>query len=744
MAINDVLAYAKENDVAISAVLLHPAYNESKGRVTKGNAVPHYGWNAKKRWELKNTKKIHNKLAEAWIMDLTKMGLYVVDIDVKGDKKAVDVLKKEVYDNILHASHYIVETGSGGIHAYFKRPTLDEGSLISKSIGNPYFKQWFVNADDGDVDIIVDAIITEGTFYDFESKRYTYTSIKAGGSIFGIEESEEMWEEVSPFILTTPQQLAEQQRKREEADLSRPVELQEVIDHFNNIPNNRTNWGDWYKMAQIAYNVLGDSGYDVFVTWSSQNKDHSDRVARDLWRGLSERTGGRTLTIGTLMYLSKQASEDNYKRIRAKYSPLSYASMKVLIEEDHFYVEEPNPLFVRVRERDAITYTSSEFCGVVKPMECPYTNEKGITKTKPFFDIWTSDPYRRVYKRFGFYPDNSKCPKDEYNRFVPAEASFIQEEREIDLQPILAHFELMGNHEKDNVEFLLNFFAQIVQQPDVIPGMAVLLYAKEGAGKDILVDWIGNKVLGRHQYRKAGSIKNVFKGFNAHLLGKLLIHCDEIDNRTMKENYEDFKRLVTATEIDIEAKNKDVQAYNSYTRYFLTTNNRDAFMGVLTATGRREVLIESSSEKITDRDYFVRLVEFLKTPGVERTFYNYLMKRDISAFHHTNRPKTALYKEIQQASINPILQWIVESNDSFDEEQQRTTQWLALYNMWAEQNHMKRHNVTSFGLFMNEMIGKSCGITKQAPKNVSKLTIVRPEVMKWLVAQKLIDEVEEE
>jgi len=742
MTIHDILAYAKENDVAVSAVLCSPTFNEKKGRVTKGNAVPHKDWNAKKRWEAKNTKTIHNKPAEAWMMDLRKMGLYVIDVDVKGDKKAKDVLLPTVWDTLMKCSEYVVETGSGGIHAYFKLPELEAGSTLKKSIGDPYFKQWFVNADDGDVDVIVDAIITEGSAYEYQGTRYTYTSIKAGGSIFTVDESPTTWEEITPLVLTTHAQYVEQNRAREEMEMKRPIEHQEIIDHVHNIPNTKTNWGAWYQMAQIIFNVLGDDGYNVFIDWSKQNRDHCQRAAAQLWKGLSERHNGRVLTLGTLLYQSKQANEEAYKRIRAKYAPLSYSSMKVLVEEDHFFVEEPTPVYARVRERDVITYTSCDMATVFRPMVCQSTNAKGELKQRHFHEIWSLDPYRRTYKRFGFYPDASKCPKDEFNTFVPAEASFVEEEKECDISPILAHFDIMGNHEPDAVNFLIDYFAQIVQQPDVLRGIAILLYGQEGSGKDILTSWIGVHILGRQQYRMAGDIKNLFKGFNSRLQNKFLLHCDEIDNATMKAHFEDFKRLVTDEDIDIEVKGKEALTGRNYARLFLTTNNRDAFMNVLSATGRREVLIESSAEKAGDRDYFTRLSEVLQTPGIARTFYNYLMKRDISQFHWTNRPKTKLYKEIRQASIHPIYQWIVENEETFKEVeggQSRVVDWMKAYNAWAEENGTKQYSIKTFGLFLNEAEGKNCGITKQKPKNVSKATIDRVKVVQWLTDQKLID-----
>ena len=87
----------------------------------------------------------------------------------------------------------------------------------------------------------------------------------------------------------------------------------------------------------------------------------------------------------------------------------------------------------------------------------------------------------------------------------------------------------MSGEDEKAKEFLIDFFAQIVQQPAKIVGVAILLYGIEGCGKDILVDWIGKRILGYHQYNKPGNIANMFKGFNSELAGNLLFHTDEIE-----------------------------------------------------------------------------------------------------------------------------------------------------------------------------------------------------------------------
>jgi hypothetical protein len=726
MTVHTIVAFAKENDLSMSAIITNPSYSEKKGRVTKGNGIANKEWNKKHRWEAKNYKKtIRDEEPTAWFLDIKKIGFYVIDVDVCDGKTAKEALTDLAWNMLFETSDYIVETGSKGLHAYYKIPTM-ENIEIKKTIKVKGLDKWFKEGVRADIDIITDTIICEGSTYCYDGNTYSYNVLK--GDIYKTSCNDTVWKDTKNLICQEIQVEKEQEQNEMTEEMNRSIEYNEVIDHINNIPNDNANWEKWYRMGQLIFNILGRDGLDVFIKWSAQNEtNNDDRATINLWRGLKEKSNN-TLTIGTLLYLSKQ-NEAEYKKIRAKYNPLSYASIKLMIEEDHFFVEEPEPLYCRIRDRDIITYKPNTFRELMKTY-----NYKVKDKTKQFYDNWTCDSEKRTYKRFGFYPGNN-CPKDEYNRFVKAEASFLPIVNGIDLDPILHHFFIMAGEDEKGKDFLIDFFAQIVQEPHILKGIAIILYGTEGSGKDILIDWMGDKILGSHQYNKPGNIANMFKGFNSELQGKQLFHSDEIDNKTIKKYIEDIKRIITSGKLRIEGKGKDAQSVDSYIRLCMTTNNRDALH--LSATDRRMCVFQSSDKYRNDMEYFKTLVAFLHKDGVARTFYDFLMARDISKFDHTNRPQTEIYKEMKQSSINPVLLWI--SNDEFENQQLKTTEWLAMYNTWAETNKTRFHNPTTFGTTMNEFISKNIGITKQTPKNISKLTIDRDIVLEYMKKEGLLD-----
>lgn len=740
MPIGDILYFAKTQNIPLSAVKCSPHFDTTKERVSKGNAMCHLGWKDKGRWESGKAKKtpFDDSDAYMWMLNLSKVGYYVIDIDVKGNNSAKDILLPDMYDNLYNASEYVVETGSKGLHFYYKLPA-DVTDKLKNKINVEGLKVFFKDENDGSVDIIFDSILTEGSSYTFEDITYKYVNIKPGSGINEVSESETVWSIVEKFALNTskPKNVIINPTQNNEND----IEMDELVEHMDNIPNEKRNWDEWYKMGQTLYNILKHDGLDLFMKWSAKSPYHNEQNVNKLWRGLTERNDGTGRSFGSILYLSKEADAKMYAIIRNKYAPLTYKSLKELVEVNHFFIQEPKPMYVREKIFGLIEYTPANFKELFMCVNYPIVTMTGAKKIESFYSNWAKDPEKRGYSRIGFYPDESKCPIGEFNSFCPAKASLL-DESDVDLQPILDHINIMANHDEASAKFLLQFLAQIVQQPAILPGIAILLYSEEGAGKDILIDWFGDYILGSHQYYKVGDICNAFKGFNKLMSGKLLLHADEVCKQTLtKAKMEDWKRLITNGTITIEKKGVDSTSERSFCRSIATTNNLDSLK--VSGTDRRFVVFHSSSEKRKDKMYFDTLYAFLQKEEVQSSFYKYLMDVDISDFHHTKRPETEMYKEMKQNSIDKVLIWILNSEDDFNEERLKATEWLQKYNDWAERNKFAPHNVTSFGIVMNTYISKNI-IKKVIPGRISHYIIKRSAVLEWMGKEGLLDEEKKE
>jgi hypothetical protein len=729
MPIADVKEYCKTLNVPLTSIRCTPYYDEKKQRVSKGDAIGNTGWKEKGRYEYNKTITTPNEDTPAtmWMMSLKKAGMYVIDIDIKGDKKAKDVLNEDIYNGLYNSCNYVIETGSGGLHFYFRLQN-DFTGRIKNYTNIDSDKGMFKDGEDGSVDVIMDAIITEGSSYSFDGRTYKYISIKPGDGI----KSASTWAGFSDFY----KRFLHSENKQISSSTVE-FDYNELVEHLDNIPNNTLDWESWYRMGQTIFNIVGGKGYELFVSWSSKNSFHSELKTQQLWKGLSQRTDGNKRGVGSLLFLSKESNEKQYIAIRKKYAPLSYEVLKDLLEQNHFFIQEPRPMYIRVSGTSLIQYIPTSFRELL--MNWNYIlEEDGKQKEVPFYNTWVKDINKKTYKRIGYYPNISECPEDEFNGFFPCRASTLPiNKEEVDISPILNHISIMTNHHEALTQFIIKGFAQMIQEPGVLKGICSLFYAKEGAGKDILINLFGLKVLGEHQYLFVGSLDNLFKNFNSEMNGKILIHADELVKLDRK-NIENLKRIITAGRCRVEKKGVDATTERWFGRIYGTTNNNDAFPAT-SLSDRRFLASHSSDEKRKDIPYFERLVAFMNDDKNIRAFYDYLMKIDISDYTHTNRPETEFYKEMKSASMDKILLWILHDEDCFSDDEMKATEWLVKYNNWADTNNERKHNITSFGLAMNKLIEtKDIGIEKKTPQNKRYYVINRNAVLEYLKKEELI------
>lgn len=99
-----------------------------------------------------------------------------------------------------------------------------------------------------------------------------------------------------------------------------------------------------------------------------------------------------------------------------------------------------------------------------------------------------------------------------------------------------AAYQLITDHicniwcSKDQViyEYIMNWLAHFIQRPNVKSGTAILLKSQfQGAGKNIITDFIGNYVVGSRYYNTINDIEQVVDRFNSKSENKLLTICDD-------------------------------------------------------------------------------------------------------------------------------------------------------------------------------------------------------------------------
>lgn len=264
----------------------------------------------------------------------------------------------------------------------------------------------------------------------------------------------------------------------------------------------------------------------------------------------------------------------------------------------------------------------------------------------PFMKRWLTDPSKREYLKLVFAP-KMEPPAGCFNLFqgfanVPAEG-------EIDAYQTCMR--IISNNDEQVFNYIENWFAHIIQKPYVKTKVAICIQGDQGAGKDSIVDAVGNHILGPKYYLSTKTPENdIFAKFNSRAGLKLLVKFEEANFHTNKENADKLKGLITSTQGHIEKKGHDPIDVDDFTNIVMTTNNEVPV--VIEDSDRRFMLVSASSERLGDTPFWDEI--HTKLPRQASAYHHYLATKDISTFvpwDPATIPRTQYYKDVKQSFI---------------------------------------------------------------------------------------------
>jgi hypothetical protein len=239
-------------------------------------------------------------------------------------------------------------------------------------------------------------------------------------------------------------------------------------------------------------------------------------------------------------------------------------------------------------------------------------------------------------------------------------------------------------------EYLLNWFAWVVQFPALKTMVCLIFYGKQRSGKSCIAENLLSKIMGKDKTMIAGNVDKLFGKFS-DTTGKHLVVLNEANGRDTKGIHEIIKDAISRETVIVETKGIDAYETNDYVNYILTTNNGSC---VDTQDGdSRFMPIAVNNCLIGDIDYFNKLRADMDDDDVMGSFYEDLMKRDLTGWSAcVNRPMTDLRKDMLAQSISPyqeFVEWLyVELNSDFCDYNQIIKSGAELYFMfkrfWVE------------------------------------------------------------
>lgn len=270
-------------------------------------------------------------------------------------------------------------------------------------------------------------------------------------------------------------------------------------------------------------------------------------------------------------------------------------------------------------------------------------NKKRMALSK----YWMSHPDRRNYEGLVFAPGRD-------------EPGYYNLWRGFALAPCPGDCSKFLGHILDNVcqgnqelfEWLTGWFAQLVQQPEVKLGTAVVLRGKEGTGKSIVGKAFGS-LLGPH-YVPVAKPELVTGRFNGHLSNCLLLQAEEAFWAGDRAAAGALKDLITNDLLVVEFKGLEAIRMRNYVRLFATSNEDWVVPAGLTA--RRFAVFDVGEANLGDKAYFKAIADELDNGGRAALLYH-VLNFDLSKVNLRSVPKTKALLEQKLHSLDGEQGW---------------------------------------------------------------------------------------
>jgi len=269
-------------------------------------------------------------------------------------------------------------------------------------------------------------------------------------------------------------------------------------------------------------------------------------------------------------------------------------------------------------------------------------------KFVPAAKWWLSHRERRQYRGMGFYPKKEE-PAD-FNMWK----GFAVKPVRGDCQPYLDHVRnVICSGNLDHYNYLLDWLANTVQNPDRPGRVAVVLRGKQGTGKGVFVQNFG-ALFGTH-YVYASSPNQIVGQFTAHLNYCVVLFADEAFFAGDKKHESSLKALITEEQRTSEAKFQDAVTVPNYIHLLMASNSD--WVVPADAESRRFFVLNVSDDRMQDTVYFNALQKFMVEQGGREALFDFLLSRDISKFNVWNFPKTEALVQQKELSMPEVDSW---------------------------------------------------------------------------------------
>lgn len=254
-------------------------------------------------------------------------------------------------------------------------------------------------------------------------------------------------------------------------------------------------------------------------------------------------------------------------------------------------------------------------------------------------------------------------------------------------------------------EYLINWFAHILQHPELKTQVCPILKSNQGAGKNFIMTLFNKYVVNPNMATMVNDIDKLTQRFNSVSQGKLIITCDEAMDSFNKKASQVMKNKISQDRQLIEHKGEDLIDVNDIANYIILTNNN--FQSLLEKGDRRYLALLVNNKYAYGMDgakaYWDNMYAKLMNVNAGNHLFHYLLNIDLSEFDIRKVPMTEYKKELKSNQTNNVIKFMLHLYNIGYTHDSDLISNACLYDMYVEWSSKNNETVSSLSMFNNKI-----------------------------------------
>lgn len=252
---------------------------------------------------------------------------------------------------------------------------------------------------------------------------------------------------------------------------------------------------------------------------------------------------------------------------------------------------------------------------------------------------------------------------------------------EKDVEPFLQYVrEIVAACDSGAYDWVLDWLADIMQDPGSKPGTALVLVGEQGAGKSFLGEGIMRPIIGDTHSAQAADIGALVSQFNKLAENRLFLQVDESTTSGSRAAADKLKSIISDKSILIQPKGIDTYAAPNHMRLLFTSNREGTAVFIDgSAYERRYTVLHVDARRARDTVWWETFRGWVDEhlPHILR----FLMDRQYDKKNIRRPYETRAKRVIQLNGLDPEVAFVLERIDAgFPISEQAHQHWFDAYN----------------------------------------------------------------